>query len=50
MGTWGTRLYDDDIALDVKETYQMKIEEGKNKEENLFYFYAFMKLVWREYA
>ncbi len=35
MGTWGTRLYDDDIALDVKETYQMKIEEGKNKEETL---------------
>ena len=35
MGTWGTRLYDDDVALDVKETYQMKLEEGKNKEQAL---------------
>lgn len=33
MGTWGTGLYSNDIALDLKGTYTRLLKEGKTKEE-----------------
>lgn len=33
MGTWGTGLYSNDLALDLKGTYMRLLKEGKTKEE-----------------
>lgn len=33
MGTWGTKLYEDDVTLDVKETYKDKLHKGKANKE-----------------
>ncbi len=33
MGVWGAGLYQDDVALDIKEQYVEVLREGKNKEE-----------------
>ena len=33
MGTWGPKIYEDDLAQDIKEEYEELIEEGKNNEE-----------------
>lgn len=35
MGTWGTKLYEDDIAIDVKEEYTEKLKNGLKNEEAL---------------
>lgn len=33
MGTWGTNLYENDLALDLKEEYIEKLKKGiENKE------------------
>lgn len=33
MGAWGAGLYQDDVALDIKEQYVEVLREGKTKEE-----------------
>lgn len=33
MGTWGVKLYDDDVALDVKEEYLKLLKKRKNNKE-----------------
>ena len=43
MGTWGTGMYDDDTALDIKQEYQALLAYGVPEEE------AF-KLLKTEYA
>ena len=35
MGIWGTKLYQDDLALDVKEEYIGKIERGLSNQKAL---------------
>jgi len=35
MGTWGTKLYQNDIGIDVKDDYKMKLMQGKTDEESL---------------
>ena len=35
MGTWGAKLYQDDLALDIKEDYIEKLKSGKTNEEAL---------------
>lgn len=33
MGAWGTGLYQDDVTLDVKDTYVECLRKGMSKEE-----------------
>ena len=33
MGTWGTKLYQDDLALDIKDEYKSLLEKGKTNEK-----------------
>ena len=33
MGTWGPKLYQDDLAEDIKEEYEELLKEGKNNKE-----------------
>ncbi len=33
MGAWGTKLYQDDVAQDVKEQYKELLKKGKSNEE-----------------
>ena len=33
MGAWGVKLYDNDVAEDIKNTYKEKLQEGKSNEE-----------------
>ncbi|MBR5323080.1 MAG: DUF4259 domain-containing protein [Clostridia bacterium] len=33
MGTWGTKLYDNDTACDIRDEYTEKIKRGKDSEE-----------------
>ena len=33
MGTWGPKIYEDDLAQNIKEEYEELIEEGKANEE-----------------
>lgn len=33
MGTWGTGIYDNDIAADVRDEYISKLRGGKTDEE-----------------
>ncbi len=33
MGTWGPKLYEDDLAQDIKEEYEALVEEGKTNKE-----------------
>ncbi len=33
MGAWGTKLYQDDVAQDVKEQYKESLKKGKSNEE-----------------
>jgi len=33
MGTWGTEIFEDDLALDIKDTFEDLISEGKSVEE-----------------
>ena len=35
MGTWGAKLYQDDLALDIKEDYIEKLKSGKTNEQAL---------------
>lgn len=35
MGTWDTGLYQNDLSLDVKDDYIMKLKQGKSDEEAL---------------
>lgn len=35
MGAWGTKLYEDDLALDVKEEYTEKLKNGLKNEDAL---------------
>ena len=37
MGTWGPKLYEDDLAEDIKDEYERLIEEGKTNEETIKY-------------
>ena len=33
MGTWGPKLYEDDLAEDIKNEYEELLEKGKNNKE-----------------
>ncbi len=33
MGTWGVKIYQDDLALDIKDEYKYLLEKGKTNEE-----------------
>ena len=33
MGAWGANLYQDDVALDVKDEYKDNLRRGKTNEE-----------------
>ena len=33
MGVWGNKLYQNDIALDVKDSYKGLLQDGKTTEE-----------------
>ena len=33
MGAWGVKLYDNDVAEDIQNTYKEKLHEGKSNEE-----------------
>lgn len=35
MGIWGAKLYEDDLALDIKDEYIEKLKQGKSDEEAL---------------
>ena len=35
MGTWGANLYQDDVALDVKDEYKDNLRKGKTNEETM---------------
>ena len=35
MGTWGTGIYQNDVSLDVKDAYMMKLKSGKSDEKAL---------------
>ena len=33
MGTWGPKLYEDDLAEDIKNEYEELLEKGKNNRD-----------------
>ena len=33
MGSWGPKLYQDDIAQDVRDTYKDRLRRGKTTKE-----------------
>lgn len=35
MGAWGPEIWDNDDALDVKDAFEYKIEQGKSRQEAL---------------
>lgn len=43
MGIWGAKLYENDIANDIKIDYEELIEEGKTNEEVLNTLYSIYK-------
>lgn len=43
MGTWGTKLYEDDLAEDIKYQYEELIKEGKKSKEVVDDMYTIYK-------
>ena len=35
MGAWGANLYQDDVALDIKDEYKDNLRRGKTNEEEM---------------
>lgn len=43
MGTWGPKLYEDDLAEDIKNEYEELLEKGKNNKEAIEDIYQIYK-------
>ena len=43
MGTWGPKLYEDDLAEDIKNEYEELLEKGRNNKESIEDIYQIYK-------
>lgn len=43
MGTWGPKLYEDDLAEDIKNEYEELLEKGKNNRDAIEDIYQIYK-------